>query len=60
MTAKTVAANSGSYRRRQRVTPTEGGSRTAQSALMEIAVTAVPVVTAVPQALTDDDSAGQG
>lgn len=60
MTAKSVAANPGSYRRQQHVTLTEGGSRTVQSALMEIAVTAVTVVTAVPQALTDDDSAGQG
>lgn len=57
MTAKSVAANPGSYRRQQHMTLTEGGSRTVQSALMEIAVT---VVTAVPQALTDDDSAGQG
>lgn len=57
MTVKSVAANPGSYRRQQRVTLTEDGSRTAQSAQMQFAV---PVVTAVPQALTDDDSAGQG
>lgn len=57
MTAKSVAANPGSYRRQQYVISTGSGSRTAQSALMEFAV---PVVTAVPQALTDDDSAGQG
>jgi len=50
MTAKTVAGNPGSNRRQFRKTPTVGGPRTMQSV----------VINTVTQALTDDDSAGQG
>lgn len=59
MTAKMVAGNPGSCRRQPGITqtgmtPTVYSSRAVQSAATEVAVPAVP------QALTDDDSAGQG
>lgn len=63
MTAKMVAGNPGSYRRQPCITQlgmtsTAGGPRTMQSAVTEAMQQAVEH--AVPQALTDDDSAGQG
>ena len=58
MTAKLVAANRGSYRRRHPSNPTVAGSVTAQSAITD--VMQQEVINVVTQALTDDDSAGQG
>ena len=58
MTAKTVAAIPGSCRRPHRLPSAEGGTRTLQSAVTD--VMQQEVMYEVAQALTDDDSAGQG